>query len=1120
MDAADIVKGLNVNVETIHTALKGEYDSNRVKATALALAADLSTYDNSRAAGRLLIFDCTRPCGTVKDYAMFMEPRLHVPTYTFLIDNATALQTAVAAGVASDYEHHDLFSASTMIKTYLMKPTYGEDPWETPQQLYLRVAVFLFATHGLERVLQCYRELSAGLYTPASPSLFNLGTKKPQGSSCFLIKIGDDLYEILYTGVGDCGMISKLNGGLGIGVSDLRHSMIGDVGVSAGIMPALRVYDKSVKYVDQGGKRDGAATVVLRMHHIDAREFIQATDNFMDHQFRFSTLNTCMWMSRLFFKRVEQGGKWTVFCPAKAKALKGLYGHEFEIAYVKMELLAAQREQEFEAASDAAEALRKRVFADPTNADIRTAYMAARMVKINARKARIEHKVYKADDLYDLICDVQIKSGMPYIMHGDSVNAKSNQKNLGTIDQTNLCLEVLERTNARNPDGIPSCNLHSMNMAAYARDRVTVSHTHPDFLKQLREAYDFGLYGRMTGSVVENLEELIDKNYYPLDEHDADGNVTKRGKISSLNFDMRNLGIGVSGWSDAVALMDLAYDDPRTEMWNKLVFACSYFNGMVASIKLAIERGEYYEFRTGSYQQYTGFTEERAPDGKPRRVPQYVECKGSPLANGQFQFDLWAEEAQYLSDFGELDAKVYNREDDKPMDPLLWGQKPISFTTRMHGAEGMDITITIEPTWAALRAAVMRYGVRHSLLFALMPTASTAQTFRNAESTEAHQANLYTRQVISGNYTVINRHLDRDLTELKCWTPKLIQFLGACKGSVEWLLHYIEDHPAEFRHVFEEKTTFMSKGFTVTVDKPKAIPDTVEVEVDGDKYTEALTVEQKAAIAACTAPTITLQVDVGLDLNMMGTGTVTLAIPAKPPTEVTVTHLGIEYKVPLTADHLKQYAEAKPGSTVSLVVSAIVEQFAMHPHIRARLTWLIEKYKTMFEISQKVNIRYAAQRGRYVCQSQSLNIYVRDPTKLKLKAIHSYTNKIGLKTGMYYLRQDPAKFTGNFSTDADILRYYMSLLARQGGKVLTVPTIDVSKTVKDVVALTNAFGSKLPLPTDYPAASPRPLTIEVPAEHRLTSPLPLPEHPAASPRPLTTDDDDGSVCQVGCISCS
>ncbi|CAH6418437.1 Ribonucleoside-diphosphate reductase large subunit [uncultured virus] len=1005
MEPADITRGLNVDAKIVQDALLGEYSSERFKAAALKVAGDLSTYDNMRLGGRMLIYDATRPCGTLTDYVDFMEHRLNKRTAAFISEHVETLEAEVLKHIAGDYEHHDLFSASTLIKTYLMRPTYGEEPWETPQQMFIRVAVQTHYRNGIARVVQCYRELSEAYYTPASPTLFNAGTIRPQMSSCFLVGIKDDLESILYTGVGDSGMISRLNGGLGINANNLRHSMIGDVGMSSGIIPALRVYDKTVKYVDQGGKRDGACTVFLRPHHIDVKDFVEATDNFKDHQFRFSTLNTCLWMSRLFFKRVEQKGKWTVFCPAKAKLLNTLYGYEFDAEYLRMEGQAAKAETAFTVASRIAVLLRAKKMADPKNRELNAQYKKALQDVVLARKARVEHIVYMAEVLYDGMVDIQTRSGMPYIMHGDTANYKSNQKNLGPTDQSNLCLEVIERANAANPDGIPSCNLSSLNMSAFAKGVVTVDVNDGKFFDQLRAAYDFKLYGQMTQSVVQNLEEIIDLNYYPLDEHKTDekgATTIKRGKISSLNFDMRPLGVGVSGFSDAAYLMDLGFEDPRTEQWNKLAFACQYFNGIVASLRLSIERGEYKEFRTGSYKRYQGV---KVVEGV--KTPVFEEVKGSPMANGQFQFDLWAEEAQMLADMGDLDEKIYNRADDKPVDPKQWGQEPIEFTTQ--NANGETVTIRVEPTWECLRQLVMRYGMRHSLLFALMPTASTAQIFRNTESTEAPQANLYSRQVISGNYTVLNRHLEKDLTELKCWTPNLIQFLAACKGTIKWLIHYIEDHPTEFRHVFEEKTRW--EEITVS-----ASPDTgatsVEIEDKGIKYT--------------------IKLDTPYD-----------------STNERVTGKQPEFKV-------------------------TVERFTMKTPVAARLTWLVAKYKTMYEISQKTNIRYSAQRGRYICQSQSLNIYMKDPKKVQMRAIHSYTNKIGVKTGMYYLRQDPGKFCGDFNLHPSIMRYHIDLMRRVAPSEFPPVKLELKASGETKAMSPGAAGYT------HPQASPRELTVMVP----------------------------------------
>ena len=272
--------------------------------------------------------------------------------------------------------------------------------------------------------------------------------------NCFLGKIADNLESILYQGVGDSGMICKLQGGLGLNLQLIRHSEIGDSGMSSGVIPFGRIYNATIQCVNQLGKRDGAATLFLRIHHLDIEDFIRSTDNFTNHELRFTKANTCIWMSRLFFKRVISKGKWTVFCPARAKELNDLYGYDFEKTYAELEIEAEKRDQEYQILKKKAAQLKNESLSDPDDEALADKYDRALNQKLAAKKARITHRILDADTLYTLIVNNQTRSAMPYIMHGDAVNAKSNQKNLGTIGASNLCLENHGTHDTRRDGGL------------------------------------------------------------------------------------------------------------------------------------------------------------------------------------------------------------------------------------------------------------------------------------------------------------------------------------------------------------------------------------------------------------------------------------------------------------------------------------------------------------------------------------------------------------------------------------------------------------------------------------------------------------------------------------------
>lgn len=890
--------GLDVNGEDFVPLQGQDYNTDFIKSFALRLGRNLRTYDNMLAAGRIILFDINRACGKAEEYADIMSHRLWPSTYQFFMEHSDEINADIERNRDDDYRKHDLFSASTLVKTYMTKPTVGEEPWETPQQMHYRTAIFTYTDQGFERVRRCKDNMSKGFYTPASPTIFNAGTKKPQTSSCFLLKIGDNLPSILQTGVYYAGQISASNGGLGIDMSLMRHSQIGDGGMASGVVPAGRVYDRAIKYVDQGGKRDGAGTAFLKTFHIDVQDFIKATDNFTDHTQRFFTMNICLWNSRLFFKKVANNEPWYTFCPAKAKKLQSLYGYELEEVYEEQVQLAIENERNFEELKIRLKQLKNDLLADPSNEGLRKAYRDSLKEMVQARRDRVEHKkIDRASDLLDLIAKNQMASSMPYMMHGDACNWKNNQKHMGPIDGSNLCLEIIEYT---TPEKIASCNLGSHNVPSCVIKPW--DHSRP-FAEQIQEVYDWGTFGEKSMDLVEDLDTRIDLNYYPLDEYDKSGKLVKAGPIRTLNEEMRPLGIGCSGLADAFLEMDLCYDGPEAEYFNKVYFAAKYFNELCKTVELAAQKGTYPMYREGSFKTFEGVK----VDDKGKKHVVYGERKGSPFSNGILQMDLWNEEAEMLEQMGDL-YKLYDRKDDIAVEPHVWGQKPYTF--EFKDTEGKVQSYTIEPTWNAVREALVKIGARNSMLGAIMPTASTANIFRNAESTEPYQANVFTRDIISGSYLIVNRHLEKDLRAIGCWSEKLLRFIMLCKGSVKHMINYILDHPEEFPRAFDEKG----------------------------------------------------------ELNCV-----------------------------------------------------------------QRLAYLLKKYKTTYEISQKCTTMMARQRGIYVDQSQSLNIYLEDPKDSQLKAIHAHTSGLGLKTGMYYLRQDPTTFIGSFSIDVDLTQYYKAVTGEESG---------------------------------------------------------------------------------------
>ena len=308
------------------------------------------------------------------------------------------------------------FGLKTLEKGYLQK--IDGEIIETPQYLYMRVAIGIHG-HDIDHVLETYEALSKGLFIHATPTLFNAGTPRPQMSSCFLIANKEDSIDGIYDTVKECARISKWAGGIGLHVHDVRANkshIRGTNGTSDGIIPMLRVYNSTARYVNQAGRRKGSIAVYLEPWHADILDFLEIRLNQGDEEARCRDLFSAMWIPDLFMKRVETDGNWSLFCPDQAKGLSDVYGKEFEDLYEKYE------------------------------------------------SEGIATKVVPASEIWKAIIKSQSETGTPYMLYKDACNEKSNHKHVGTIKSSNLCTEILEFT---DKEETAVCNLASIALPKY-----------------------------------------------------------------------------------------------------------------------------------------------------------------------------------------------------------------------------------------------------------------------------------------------------------------------------------------------------------------------------------------------------------------------------------------------------------------------------------------------------------------------------------------------------------------------------------------------------------------------------------------------------------------------------
>jgi len=313
------------------------------------------------------------------------------------------------------------FGLKTLEKSYLQR--VDGKLIETPQYMFMRVAIGI---HGkdISSVLDTYDKMSRGLFIHATPTLFNAGTPRPQMSSCFLIANKEDSINGIYGTLTECAQISKWAGGIGMHIHDIRANkshIRGTNGQSDGIIPMLRVFNATARYVNQAGRRKGSIAVYLEPWHADIMDFLELRLNQGDEEARCRDLFSAMWIPDLFMKRVEEGGTWSLFCPDKAKGLSDVYGKEFEELYTKYE------------------------------------------------EDGLANATVPAGDVWKAILKSQTETGTPYMLYKDACNAKSNQKNLGVIKSSNLCTEILEYT---DKDETSVCNLASIALPKYV-DRET-----------------------------------------------------------------------------------------------------------------------------------------------------------------------------------------------------------------------------------------------------------------------------------------------------------------------------------------------------------------------------------------------------------------------------------------------------------------------------------------------------------------------------------------------------------------------------------------------------------------------------------------------------------------------
>ena len=405
-----------------------------------------------------------------------------------------------------DY-NFDYFAFTTLVRAYLLK--FENKTIERPQDLWMRVALTVSGENfNFDKVKETYESLSNGYYTHATPTLFNSGLKMQQLSSCFLIGMEDDSIEGIFNTIKDCALISKTAGGIGMHAHNIRGSgsrIKSTNGKSNGLIPFLKIFNETAKSVDQGGgKRKGSFAVYLEPWHADIEQFLELRKNTGAEEFRARDLFYALWIPDLFMKRVEEDLDWTLMSEHECPGLSDTYGEEFVKLYEKYEKEIPYLE------------------------------------KIKAR------------DLMSKIIEAQIETGQPYMLYKDSINNKSNQKNIGVIKSSNLCAEIVEYSDKTETS---VCNLASIALPKFIKNSKN---------KKNKE-YDYNALYQTAKLATKNLDEVIDINFYPTEKTETSDNKH------------RPIGLGIQGLADVFFELEIGYDSNQAKEINKLIFETIYF---------------------------------------------------------------------------------------------------------------------------------------------------------------------------------------------------------------------------------------------------------------------------------------------------------------------------------------------------------------------------------------------------------------------------------------------------------------------------------------------------------------------------------------------------------------
>ena len=698
----------------------------------------------------------------------------------------------------------DYFGFKTLERGYLLR--VDGVTVERPQHMWMRVAIQLHADNMI-KVKETYDALSQGYFIHATPTLFNSGTCTPQLSSCFLVQMESDSIQGIYKTLGDCAQISKWAGGIGLSVHNIRargSKIHGTNGESTGLVPMLKVFNDTAKYVNQGGKRNGSFAIYLEPWHADIEDFLRLRLNQGAEEDRARDLFYGLWISDLFMKRVEANTDWTLMCPKECPGLDEVWGEAFETLYVKYESQGKGR------------------------------------------------KTVPAQKIWQMILDCQIQTGNPYLCYKDAANSKSNQQNLGTIKSSNLC--VAPETRIMITGGRTKCIRELENQ--------TVSVWNGEVFSEVK-IVKTGTNQKLLRVVVESNDTEIGKNIKTLycTEYHKFILPTVSTIAECERIEARELKVGMilqgyyspnKSWVSQKVVsveFDGRYDD--TYCFNEPLNHAGVFNGILTgncteimeytskdetavcnlgslALPKFVENGV---FNFDKLQKYTRilarnldvvidknfYPTPETRNSNMRNRPIGIGVQGLADVFAMLRLPWSSEAAQKLNT--TIFENIYYAACQSSIETAAantvegyWRGMPVAEKTGHYPSYAGSPTSqgkfqfdmwNVEPSstldWDGLRREMTRYGIRNSLLVAPMPTASTSQILGNNECFEPFTSNLYTRRVLAGDFMVVNKYLVEDLIKLRLWNSWTREQIMANNGSIQ----NIEEIPDDLKELYK-----------------------------------------------------------------------------------------------------------------------------------------------------------------------------------------------------------------------------------------------------------------------------------------------------------------------------